>query len=698
MSITIDNSNYINTDPGRSGVYGSASSESVRNSSGSAYVSSRNSGLTAGSTITGEIVEKDGNEVTIRLGNDQTISAKLQGSANVEVGMKMTFEVAKGAGNQMSLRPLYSNLANNNAAVSALRAAGLPVNDTTLAMTDKMMSESMPVNRAALGEMFRNVSAHSNVSPESIVQMTKLNMPLTDSNVIQFDNYRSFEHQITNDVQNVADGIADVFKEAVSGSAPDAAQMFGGMTAGEVIKEVLDLIDTDSLETITPDKSVMADGAIVTPEMVQTAEAPDATQKAQTAQAAETAQTTDNTAPVETASVGANTEAGAEAGTLKSTVDGIISGLKGIFTPDTATLQANEQAEIINENITLSANEQQTLTGQLSDLLLLAEQASDIRQPLDPSQIMKAVKELVSEYPPENVKVIEAELAAYSEEASESADEEKLSAAAQSDVDALAAGQKGDAASGAATTTEATDAANIANNPEYAAKQLKLKITEKLNELLKSDGFTKLIKDSVKSQMSVRPEEVAQKGKIEELYDRIQKTSAKITQLMENIGRSDSPVAQSASSLSDNVNFMNQLNEFVNYVQLPLKMAGEDANGELYVYTNKKNLANKDGNYSALLHLDMEHLGPMDVYVSMRNYTKVSTNFYLQTEELLEFVEAHIDELTKRLTEKGYDTSMKVSQKDPNKPITPITDEFTKEEMHEDAKVIVSKMRFDVRA
>ena len=98
MSITIDNSNYINTDPGRSGVYGSASSESVRNSSGSAYVSSRGAGLAAGSTITGEIVEKDGNEVTIRLGNDQTISAKLQGNANVEVGMKMTFEVAKGAG------------------------------------------------------------------------------------------------------------------------------------------------------------------------------------------------------------------------------------------------------------------------------------------------------------------------------------------------------------------------------------------------------------------------------------------------------------------------------------------------------------------------------------------------------------------------------------------------------------------------
>jgi flagellar hook-length control protein FliK len=167
---------------------------------------------------------------------------------------------------------------------------------------------------------------------------------------------------------------------------------------------------------------------------------------------------------------------------------------------------------------------------------------------------------------------------------------------------------------------------------------------------------------------------------------------------METIGRSESSVAQSAGALSDNVNFMNQLNEFVNYVQLPLKMAGEDANGELYVYTNRKNLSNSDGNFSALLHLDMEHLGPMDVYVTMRDYTKVNTNFYLQTEELLDFIEAHIDELTKRLTDKGYDTSMRVSKKEPGAPITPITDEFTKEDIKEDAKVVVSKMRFDVRA
>ena len=241
MSISIDNSGYLNSDHNRvSYNSGSGSAESVRGSSVSAYSSAGRDAVTAGTTITGEIVEKDGNEVTIRLGNDQTISAKLAGNANIEVGMKMTFEVAKGANNQLSLRPLYSNLANNNAAVSALKAAGLPVNDTTLAMTDRMMLENMPVNRNALTSMFRNISAHQNVSPESIVQMTKLNMPLTESNVIQFENYRNFEHQITGDVQNTADGMADLFREAVdaatgSAGASDAPAAFGDLTANQVI-------------------------------------------------------------------------------------------------------------------------------------------------------------------------------------------------------------------------------------------------------------------------------------------------------------------------------------------------------------------------------------------------------------------------------------------------------------------------------
>lgn len=688
MAILIDNTSYLNGDHNRVNYNGSNSSESVRGTASSVYSSAQRQDITAGTTITGEIIEKDGNEVTIRLGNDRTISAKLQGNADIEVGMKMTFEVAKGANNQMSLRPLYSNLANSNAAMSALRAAGLPVNETTLAMTDRMMTESMPVNRNALTAMFRNVSAHSNVSPESIVQMTKLNMPLTESNVIQFDNYRNFEHQITNDLQNAANGIADVFEEALLNATGTDPGMMGDMSAGRVITEVLNLIDTNSLETIMPNKEAM-------------------TETAATGQGAETDETAQSSRNVSDGQEALPEQAQVHNGPIRNTVDGIISNLKGMFVPEQTTDPGRDQPVLINENLTLTADEQMTLTGQLSDILLLAEQASDIREPLDPSQIMSAVKELVNEYPPEDVMVISAELSAYSEETAESKDEAELTAAAQNDISSLMTDtdtkEAGNVKNAADTATDGSGTATVLGkaedgSAEHAALATRAKITEKLNDLLRSDGFSKLLRDSVKAQMSVKPEQIAEKGKIEELYDRIQKTSAKITQLMESIGRADSPTAQAAGSLSDNVNFMNQLNEFVNYVQFPLRMAGEDANGELYVYTNRKSLANNDGNFSALLHLDMEHLGPMDVYVTMRDYTKVNTNFYLQTEELLDFIESHIDELTQRLTEKGYDTSTHVTRKDPNTPITPMADEFTKDDKKEDSGVVVSKMRFDVRA
>ena len=675
MPIAIDG-NISNSDQTRIG-YNTAS-ESVRAVKDGSYTASRAESLSQGQTVTGQIVEKEGDQVTIKLENDRTISAKLAGNADIEVGMKLTFEVAKSGG-QTALRPLFSNLSGSNAAMSALRAAGLPINSTTIAMTDKMMSESMPVNRNALAQMFRNVTSHSNVSPESIVQMTKLNMPLTESNVIQFENYRNFEHQITGDLQNAANGVADILEEAINLVGQDNTDAFGPLSAGEVVSKVLELIDTDSLETIAPDEGNQA----------------------------LLLQNTDSEGAV-TGNISGN------AGNTAVVMNEILpesNGPVGGIMPE-----ASDQAAV-NPNLSLTAAEQQTLVSDLQSLLILAGESSDIHEPLNPSEIITAVKELVQEYPPDDIKVVQSELAAYSEESNAGTEEENLLNAARSDINNLRS-DNSDVTNPDAANTDAASPESAAANRQEAARQqphtvstvtgeqdpaltektVKAQIHEKLNGLLKSDEFSKLVKDSVKAQMSIKPEDVANPGKIEELYERIQRTAGRISQFMESIARPDSPVAASAQGLSDNVSFMNQLNEFVNYVQLPLKMAGEDANGELYVYTNKKSLANKDGNFSALLHLDMEHLGPMDVYVTMRDYTKVNTNFYLESEEMLDFISAHIDELTRRLTEKGYNTSTKVTQKEPGKQVTPITDEFTKEEASTAAPVTVARMRFDVRA
>lgn len=175
-----------------------------------------------------------------------------------------------------------------------------------------------------------------------------------------------------------------------------------------------------------------------------------------------------------------------------------------------------------------------------------------------------------------------------------------------------------------------------------------------LERLLGGREFENLLKSEMEGQWTIKPEQVADPHKVEQLYERIREQSARLQEALQAADKADMPAAKSVQNLQSNVDFMNQLNQMFTYVQLPLKMAGNQAHGDLYVYTNKKNLAAKDGNVSALLHLDMEHLGALDVYVAMQQ-NRVSTNFTLQDESALDLIEQHISLLDERLSKRGYD-------------------------------------------
>lgn len=186
---------------------------------------------------------------------------------------------------------------------------------------------------------------------------------------------------------------------------------------------------------------------------------------------------------------------------------------------------------------------------------------------------------------------------------------------------------------------------------------------KEVQQLLGGKEFQALLKEEIGRQWTIEPRDVADKKQVEQLYERIREQTARLTQALEMAGKTDTPVARSVQNLQNNVDFMNQLNHLYTYVQLPLKMLGNEAHGDLYVYTNKKNLAARDGQVSALLHLDMEHLGPLDVYVTMRE-KQVATNFTVADEDVLSLIEAHIDILNQRLTNRGYSLKTQMSVKE----------------------------------
>lgn len=214
---------------------------------------------------------------------------------------------------------------------------------------------------------------------------------------------------------------------------------------------------------------------------------------------------------------------------------------------------------------------------------------------------------------------------------------------------------------------------------------------EAVKDLFVSKAFQKVFQEKIANQWTLTTPESVEKKEVAKLYERLNEQTRQLTQALSDAVKADSPLFKSVQNIRENVDFMNQMNQMYAYVQLPLKWKGENAHGDLYVYTNKKNLAGKDGNVSAFLHLDMQHLGMVDVYVAMER-GKISTNFYLVDEKALELLEKNMDMLTKRLTEKGYQAQAKVMLKEE-------ADNVMEEIIKTDRNIsIVSELSFDVRA
>jgi hypothetical protein len=114
-----------------------------------------------------------------------------------------------------------------------------------------------------------------------------------------------------------------------------------------------------------------------------------------------------------------------------------------------------------------------------------------------------------------------------------------------------------------------------------------------------------------------KPGDLKEGDYVGRLYERLNSQMEKIESALKNAGQEHTAFSQMAGEIHSNVEFMNQVNQMYTYAQIPLKMSGQHASGELFVYTNKKALAQGEKDLTAFLHLDLDHLGSTDVSVRM---------------------------------------------------------------------------------
>lgn len=565
--------------------------------------------LVPGTTIQGEIIAKNGNEVQIRIDKDTVLQARLEQDVNVEEGQNIRFQV-KNNGTTLTLSPLLTNTAQADNVYKALQMAGLPINESTVAMTDEMMKLGMSIDSRSLQNMFKDVVTHTDASATDVVFLHKMDMPLTESNLRQIQNYTELQHEVVKGMQDVTDALQGLINSSTSGA---------DVAAGVDIAAGADI------------------------------------------------------------AVGA---AGVDANTLtqyQNLVKELISDTLMGMLPDGAGAAGEETGGNPAGGITGADLTGETLADGLSgDALAAGVSGADL------------AGEALADAPMSgNAALIKGVLqdAAFSELLNNGLVTEEEAAGFLKEAAGLLM-EKGITLSENTTQEMMKALLDItAGNTQEA---------ESLQKLFSGKVWKNLLESTVKTQWSLTPETLPKEGEVGKVYEKIVKSLHTLNETLQQSGAQNTALQESITNLSENIDFMNQLNQMYTYVQLPLKMQNGEKNGELYVFTNKRSLAEKDGEVSALLHLTMEHLGPLDVYVKM-NQGKVSTEFTVEKEETLLFLEKNMSILTDRLQKRGYDISCKMKVKDEaEEPENPVERLLT--EKQNGAVSVHAQYAFDVRA
>lgn len=216
---------------------------------------------------------------------------------------------------------------------------------------------------------------------------------------------------------------------------------------------------------------------------------------------------------------------------------------------------------------------------------------------------------------------------------------------------------------------------------------------DSLMKLFLSAEFKELTKEAMQQQWTLKPEDLAGKDseQISKLYSHLKDQLDRIELAVKATGQDSTAISSTAEAIRNNVDFMNQVNETYQYVQIPLQMNGKNAAGELYVFTNKRAIS-EEGELSAFLHLDMEHLGSTDVSVRMKN-KEVNTKFYFDNDASYALIEKYSDVLAERLKKKGYHCKVEVVNE--GKHLDFVDDFLKKDEVNVG---LLHRYSFDMRA
>ena len=209
--------------------------------------------LQPGDSFQGEIASVNGEDVQIQLANGQYMAAKLERDVQVAIGQVLNLQVQSNKDNRIVLKPIYdNNMQMLRVGESALRAANLAVNAKNLQLVSTLIENGMSIDKNTLMTFNRLALQHPQVDLETVIKLSKMQLPVTDSNLAQYQNYQNMEHRLLDGIKNVSEEILKLYDSLAgtntAGGNVSAAPMLG--QAGTYMEQILGFLTGE--ETSVP--------------------------------------------------------------------------------------------------------------------------------------------------------------------------------------------------------------------------------------------------------------------------------------------------------------------------------------------------------------------------------------------------------------------------------------------------------------
>ncbi len=658
-----------------------------------------------GQIIKGEVVDIRSNQVSIKLPNSEVVTAKLSEPLILEIGHEASFIIESSDEKGLTVKLLgnESSAMQNSIILKALKAAGLPINDKNSLIVKLLLENNMPIDKQTITKFYQQSFIYKNSNIESLILMSKNNIPVNEVNVKQFENYKNYEHRIIKEVENLSKEFSDFFNNISS-------KVSNNNELHSLHVQMLDIILSKGTPELINSINGSITNSITTNSINNNYFVSNNTDFSNNNMNTSTSSTINNETannPLDNFDTMAKNIIDKTINTTSSLpkTENLINNNFGTNTPtsinDSFSNSSISKIETPDSPLVINENQRQELVKTLETFNLSAELKNSI---LKGNATYRQVANFI-----ENVKV---EIQSYDLLVKQPLENMLKSPL----IDDLTNTHKElmhyNNEIGSFTTKESREnlikLLDNLNLPENIKNQIRsgeinsfdfLNLVKESNldnkidlkELLNSREYQSILKEELMHQWTLNPKSLVKEHEVDNLYNDMYKQLSKLSEFIKATGNGESSLSNTTNNLKDNIDFIKNLNELYTYIQLPMKLKDKNIHSELYVFTNKKALKKSKEDISILLHLDMDYLGSLDINLNLKG-KNIIAKFYTENTETNNLLETNMDRLQEALAKKGFNLNFEVLVRE--KELDFVADFIEKDSPNSSIK----RFTFDIRA